>query len=123
MEGTAPLRSGDNSFALPATNKALTQKVQEYQQFISSYLIKSTIEKSQAVAAAEQSLVMKYEEQIAQLNAEQQQKPALKKEGEEPKANSPPTNSAPKEKKLETISKRDKKETVVVKDDGTVIRA
>lgn len=50
-----------NSFAFPATNKHLTEKVSEYRKFIGEYMIKSQVEKQLAVKAAEERLVAKYE--------------------------------------------------------------
>merc|ERR1719232_1046964 len=50
-----------NSFAFPATNKDLTEKVQAYQIFISDYIVKAQEEKSKAVTEAEKKLSAKYE--------------------------------------------------------------
>ena len=54
-----------NSFAFPATNKHLTEKVAEYQSFISDYMVKSQIEKQLAVKAAEDKLIAKYEAMLS----------------------------------------------------------
>ncbi|VEU33519.1 unnamed protein product [Pseudo-nitzschia multistriata] len=50
-----------NSFAFPATNKDLTEKVQAYRAFISDYIVKAQEEKAEAVKAAESKLTAKYE--------------------------------------------------------------
>jgi hypothetical protein len=50
-----------NSFAFPATNKDLTDKVQSYRTFISDYIVKAQDEKATAVKAAEAKLTAKYE--------------------------------------------------------------
>lgn len=59
-----------NSFAFPATNKNLTEKVQAYRTFVSDYVVKSQDEKAKAVKAAEDKLIAKYEAIIAELKAE-----------------------------------------------------
>lgn len=43
-----------NTFAFPATNKELGEKVRAYRAFLSDYLIKAQTEKFKAVAAAEE---------------------------------------------------------------------
>jgi hypothetical protein len=50
-----------NSFAFPATNKDLTNKVHSYRTFISDYIVKAQNEKATAVKAAEAKLTAKYE--------------------------------------------------------------
>lgn len=59
--------TGSNSYAFPATNKLLTEKVSAYQTFISDYIVKASIEKQKAVQAAEEKLTTKYEAIIANL--------------------------------------------------------
>ena len=60
MAGKTTPTSG-NSYAFPATNKDLTDKVESYRTFISDYIINSQAEKAKAVAAAEAKLTAKYE--------------------------------------------------------------
>jgi len=50
-----------NSYAFPATNKGLTDKIQSYRTFISDYIVSSQAEKAEAVKAAEDKLTAKYE--------------------------------------------------------------
>lgn len=59
-----------NSFAFPATNKELTNKVQSYRVFISDYIVKAQAEKAIAVKATEAKLTAKYEAIIEGLKAE-----------------------------------------------------
>ena len=59
-----------NSYAFPATNKDLTDKVQSYRTFISDYIVKAQEEKASAVKAAEAKLTAKYEAIIDRLKAE-----------------------------------------------------
>lgn len=59
--------SSSNSYAFPATNKLLTEKVLAYQSFISSYVVKASLEKQKAVEAAVAKTAAKYE---SLLNAE-----------------------------------------------------
>mmetsp|Transcript_21060 Transcript_21060/g.44696 ORF Transcript_21060/g.44696 Transcript_21060/m.44696 type:complete len:186 (-) Transcript_21060:2269-2826(-) len=59
-----------NSFAFPATNKDMTDKVQAYRTFISDYIVKSQEEKAKAVYVAESKLTAKYEAIIAALKLE-----------------------------------------------------
>jgi phage shock protein A len=56
-----------NSFAFPATNKHLTEKVEAYRTFISHYIIKAQEEKAKAVNAAEEKVTSKYEAIIEKL--------------------------------------------------------
>ena len=56
-----------NSFAFPATNKDLTNKVEAYRTFISDYIVKAQQEKYNAVKTAEEKLKTKYEAIIADL--------------------------------------------------------
>ena len=69
LEGpqTGSEATGSNSYAFPATNKLLTEKVSAYQPFISDYIVKASIEKQKAVQAAEEKLTTKYEAIIAKL--------------------------------------------------------
>ena len=59
-----------NSFAFPATNKDMTDKVQAYRSFISDYIVKSQEEKAKAVSVAEGKLTAKYEAIIGDLKLE-----------------------------------------------------
>ena len=59
-----------NSFAFPATNKDLTDKVESYRSFISDYIVKAQAEKASAVKATEAKLTAKYEAIIDGLKAE-----------------------------------------------------
>lgn len=68
LEGTVPIQSGANSFNMPATNKEMTQKVDEYRKFISAYIVKSSIQRAEAVAEAVQKTKEKYEAVIAELS-------------------------------------------------------
>ena len=63
-----------NSFAFPATNKDLTEKVQAYQIFISDYIVKAQEEKSKAVKAAENKMSAKYEAIIDRMKAQNNEK-------------------------------------------------
>ena len=56
-----------NSFAFPATNKDLTNKVEAYRTFISDYIVKAQQEKYNAVKTAEEKLKTKYEAIIEDL--------------------------------------------------------
>ncbi|KAG7364400.1 hypothetical protein IV203_037602 [Nitzschia inconspicua] len=58
-----------NSFAFPATNKELTQKVEAYRTFISDYIIKAQEEKATAVRTAEEKMKAKYEAIITALKS------------------------------------------------------
>eukprot|EP00980_Cylindrotheca_fusiformis_P024367 scaffold11809_cov128-Cylindrotheca_fusiformis.AAC.6 len=66
-ETTVATASSENSFAFPATNKALAQKVVSYQKFISEYLVKAQAEKQKTVKDAEEKIIEKYEARIASL--------------------------------------------------------
>lgn len=57
----AASKTSSNSYEFPATNKEMSAKVRAYQQFLSDYVIKSQLEKSKAVAAAEQKVKDRYE--------------------------------------------------------------
>jgi len=57
-----------NSYAFPATNKDLTEKVQAYRIFISDYTVKSQEEKQNAIKAAENKMSAKYEAIIDELS-------------------------------------------------------
>lgn len=59
-----------NSFAFPATNKDLANKVEAYRKFISDYIVKAQEEKYKAVKTAEEKLKAKYEAIIADLKKE-----------------------------------------------------
>lgn len=60
-----------NSFAFPATNKDLTDKVQSYRTFISDYIVKAQDEKATAVKTTEANLTAKYEAIIDGLKSAQ----------------------------------------------------
>jgi cell division septum initiation protein DivIVA len=59
-----------NSFQPPATNKGLTEKVDSYRNFLSEYIVKTQIEKVNAVAIAEQRIRDEYEAILAAKNEE-----------------------------------------------------
>ena len=69
LEGpnTGSQATSENSYAFPATNKLLTEKVQAYQSFLSDYIVKASLEKQKAVKSAEDKLVAKYEAIIEDL--------------------------------------------------------
>lgn len=54
-----------NSFAFPATNKALAEKVSAHRQFLSDYMVNSQIEKVRAVHEAVEKTKAYYEDIIA----------------------------------------------------------
>lgn len=70
LEGSAKRRTptSGNSFAFPATNKELAEKIEAYRTFLSDYVVKAQSEKARAVTFAEDQLRAKYEERIADLN-------------------------------------------------------
>ena len=57
--------TSSNSYAFPATNKALTEQVRAYQTFIQDYFIKAQAEKLKAVQTAEAKMKAKYEAILA----------------------------------------------------------
>lgn len=59
-----PSASANNSFAFPATNRGLAEKVVSYQKFISKYIVKAQSEKQKAVQEAERATAAKYEAKI-----------------------------------------------------------
>jgi hypothetical protein len=63
LEGpsTAHGATSANSYAFPATNKSLTEKVQAYRTFISKYIINAQAEKQKAVKESEAKASAKYE--------------------------------------------------------------
>ena len=69
LEGpsTASGATSANSYAFPATNKNLTEKVSAYQTFISKYIIDAQSEKQKAVKDAEAKTAAKYEAIIANM--------------------------------------------------------
>ena len=71
LEGpsTGSEKISSNSFAFPATNKALAEKVTQYQTFMSQYIVKAQAEKQKAVADAEAKLTAKYEAIIDSLQS------------------------------------------------------
>lgn len=56
-----------NSFALPATNKELAEKVASYRTFLANYVVKAQEEKSKAVQTAKGKRIAKYEAIISDL--------------------------------------------------------
>ena len=54
-------QTSSNSYAFPATNKALAEQVRAYQTFLQDYFIKTQAEKLKAVQAAEAKITAKYE--------------------------------------------------------------
>lgn len=71
LEGptTAGPSGTSNSFAFPATNRGLAEKVVSYQRFISKYIIKAQSEKQRAVKEAERATAAKYEAKIEAMSA------------------------------------------------------
>mmetsp|Transcript_124 Transcript_124/g.193 ORF Transcript_124/g.193 Transcript_124/m.193 type:complete len:161 (+) Transcript_124:74-556(+) len=65
---TAAEPSSTNSFAFPATNRGLAEKVVSYQKFVSKYIVKAQAEKQKAVKEAEQATAAKYEAKIAAMS-------------------------------------------------------
>jgi hypothetical protein len=63
LEGpnTGSEATSTNSYAFPATNKLMTEKVRAYRKFISDYIVKSSVEKQKAVKDAEAKVTAKYE--------------------------------------------------------------
>jgi len=59
-----------NSFAFPATNKDLTDKVEAYRTFISDYIVNAQEQKASAVKAAESKVTAKFEAIIDQMKSE-----------------------------------------------------
>eukprot|EP00518_Triparma_eleuthera_P005143 CAMPEP_0182464468 /NCGR_PEP_ID=MMETSP1319-20130603/8666_1 /TAXON_ID=172717 /ORGANISM="Bolidomonas pacifica, Strain RCC208" /LENGTH=143 /DNA_ID=CAMNT_0024664113 /DNA_START=123 /DNA_END=551 /DNA_ORIENTATION=+ len=59
---------GLTSSAPPATNLAASQKIREYHDFISKYIVNSQLEKQRAVIAAESKVRSFYEEKLASLS-------------------------------------------------------
>ena len=73
LEGPSTASGGatsPNSYAFPATNKNLTEKVRAYQEFISKYIIKAQAEKQKAVKDAENKVTAKYEAIIEAMDQE-----------------------------------------------------
>ncbi|CAJ1930457.1 unnamed protein product [Cylindrotheca closterium] len=66
---TTAAPSSNNSFAFPATNRGLAEKVVSYQRFISKYIIKTQAEKQKAVKEAEQATAAKYEAKIEAMSS------------------------------------------------------
>jgi len=58
------------SSAPPGTNLALTRKIEEYQSFVSKYVVDAQMEKYRAVMEAEQKVKAFYEAKIAELGGE-----------------------------------------------------
>jgi hypothetical protein len=56
--------TGPNSYALPATNKAMSESIQAYRTFLSDYIVHSQTQKMEAIARAEKKLAEKYEARI-----------------------------------------------------------
>ena len=53
-------------FSPPVTNKALTEKMEAYRNFISQYIVNAQLEKAKAVADAEQKVREHYEALLAE---------------------------------------------------------
>ncbi|GMH83190.1 hypothetical protein TrVE_jg3753 [Triparma verrucosa] len=64
--------------APPGTNLALTQKIAEYQSFVSKYVVDAQMEKYRAVQEAEQKVKAYYEGKIAELTGGSPPAPAVK---------------------------------------------
>jgi hypothetical protein len=67
---TGAVKTSANSFEFPSTNKDLTEKVGNYQKFITDYIVKAQIERVKAVSTAEQALKTKYEAIIEEMKKE-----------------------------------------------------
>lgn len=68
-----PASAGEsNSYAFPATNKDLAEKVRTYQSFLRDYLVNAQIEKLMAVTQAERKVIEKYETIIAEMTSSTQ---------------------------------------------------
>lgn len=63
LEGphTGGLATSSNSYAFPATNKMLAEKVRAYQVFLSGYLVKASVEKQKAIRETEARVSARYE--------------------------------------------------------------
>ena len=59
----------DKSYAFPATNKDMAEKIRQYQSFVAEYVVKSSEEKVRAVKAAEDKLRQSYEEKISKMES------------------------------------------------------
>lgn len=70
LEGRSPVQTSTNSYEFPATNKSLTNKVEEYRNLLSTYLVNAQKEKVTAVATAEAKLKDYYETIIEELKSE-----------------------------------------------------
>jgi hypothetical protein len=72
LEGprTGSTTTSANSYAFPATNKLLTEKVGAYREFISDYIVKASLEKQKAVKNAEAKVTTKYEAIIEGMKAQ-----------------------------------------------------
>ena len=58
------LEESNNSYAFPATNKDLTEKIRSYQSFISDYIVRAQEDKLKAVREAEAKVKAKYEQAV-----------------------------------------------------------
>ena len=67
LEARSPVQTSTNTYAMPATNKGLSEMVNQYRTFLSEYLVKAQIEKVHAVATAEAKLREKYDAIVAEL--------------------------------------------------------
>ena len=76
LEGphTGHLATSSNSYAFPATNRMLGEKVRAYQKFLSEYLVKASAEKQNAIRATEARVTAKYEAIIARMKEESEEK-------------------------------------------------
>lgn len=75
LEARSPVQSpsSTNAYEMPATNKDLSVRVEQYRTFLSDYLVNAQKEKVQAVATAEAKLRSKYEVVIAELREQSKQ--------------------------------------------------
>lgn len=76
LEERSPVQTSSHSYEMPATNKALAEKVNEYRSFLTTYLINSHMEKVEAVATAEAKLRDYYTSIIAELVESKEEAPA-----------------------------------------------
>ena len=68
------LATSTNSYAFPATNRMLAEKVKAYQVFLSDYLVKASAEKQNAIRATEARVTAKYEAIIARMQGASEEK-------------------------------------------------
>ena len=65
--GIEPVKSTNDSFEMPATNKAMAEKIEAYRHFLSEYLVKSTLQRDMAVKSIEKKITSKYQSFLAKM--------------------------------------------------------